>query len=368
MSFLFTNLGRYLFLRTLSGVGIALSAVMAVILLVDVVEELRTVGARIDLSLWEAMGLTALKAPFLVEQTLPFAMLAGSMIAVIQLNRRSELVAMRASGVSAWRFLLPTIAAAVLLGLVSMMILNPLGARMFERFEAIKASLQGQDASRTMTRNGIWLRQGDNETQVVVHADGILPESTVLKDATFFFFEVDKGSLTFVNRIQAAEAELRPSSMWELRDYVEARPAQGATADKVLSVPTNLEVNALYERFVTPSSMSFWRLPGFIKKTRQAGLALARYELKQQGLFAMPMLMAAMAAIGAVFSLRLQRLGGVAALVMTGVAAGFLLYFSTQIAAALAVTEIVPPVVAAWTPPLTGLFGALAFLSFQEDG
>jgi lipopolysaccharide export system permease protein len=369
MDFLFTGLGRYLFLRTLSGFGVALAAVAASILLVDVVEQLRTTGARTDLSLWQALGLTALKTPMLIEQTLPFVVLAGAMIGLVQLNRRSELIALRASGVSAWRFLGPTAAAAVLLGLFATMILNPIGARLYERFEAIQARIEGENGSDVITRNGVWLRQGDATTQTVIHADSIDPNSTKLRNVTFFVFEVrEGGALSFVNRIRAEEAVLRPSSMWELRSLVWARPGEPPVAEPVVSIPTTLEANALFDTFVTPGALSFWRLPGFINSAKAAGLAPTRYELKFQSLLALPVLLAAMASLGAVFSLRLQRLGGLAGYVVMGIVGGFALYFSGQLAAAFAITEVVPPVIAAWAPALTGFFAALAVLSFVEDG
>lgn len=371
MNFLFTGMGRYLFLRTLMGFGIAMAAVAASILLVDVVEQLRTIGGRSDLSLWGALGLTALKTPMLVEQTLPFVVLAGTMIAMIQLNRRSELIALRASGVSAWRFLAPTAAAALGVGILSITVLNPIGANLYERYEAIKAHIEGaREGPNAVTRNGVWLRQGDGVGQTVIHAAGIRPNTTTLTEATFFFFEVDPadGALHFVNRINAAEAVLRPSSMWELRNLTEARPGAAPKAERVVSIPTTLRANALLDTFVTPGSLSFWRLPGFIDGARKAGLAPVRYELKHQSLLALPLLLAAMACLGAVFSLRLQRLGGLAGYVMTGIGAGFLLYFSSQLASAFAITEVVPAVVAAWSPPLTGFFAALAILSFVEDG
>lgn len=372
MSFLLSGMGRYLFIRTLIGFGIALAAVAASILLVDVVEQLRTIGANTDLSLWGALGLTALKTPMLIEQTLPFVVLAGTMIGMIQLNRRSELIALRASGVSAWRFLAPTAAAAMGVGILATTLLNPIGARLYERHEAIRARIEGAAAEgpNSVTRNGVWLRQGDGVGQTVIHAASLAPNSTILKDATFFFFEVDPadGALRFVNRINAAEAELRPSSMWELRNMVEARPGEPPKAEPVISIPTTLEANALFDTFVTPGALSFWRLPGFIHAAREAGLAPVRYELKHQNLLALPMLLAAMASLGAVFSLRLQRLGGLAGYMMAGIGAGFLLYFSGQLASAFAITEVVPAVVAAWSPPLTGFFAALAILSFIEDG
>ena len=371
MSFLFSGLGRYLFVRTLIGFGVALGVVAASILLVDVVEQLRTVGARSDISLWQALGLTAMRTPMLIEQTLPFVVLAGSMVSLLQLNRRSELIAMRAAGVSAWKFLTPTLTAALLVGVLAITILNPLGAYLFERYEAITASIENEGAQPSeRNKNGIWLRQGDGASQTVIHADSMAPNSTVLLAPTFFFFEVNPtdGALRFVNHIQARSAELRPSQMWELRDLVESRPGEVAKTEKVVSIPTTLQRAALFDRFVTPSALSFWRLPGFIETAKRAGLAPLRYELKHQALLSLPLLLAAMASFGAVFSLRLQRLGGLAQFLMYGITSGFVLYFSTQLAAAFAVTEVVPPVVAAWSPPLTGFFAALAILSFTEDG
>ena len=119
---------------------------------------------------------------------------------------------------------------------------------------------------------------------------------------------------------------------------------------------------------MTSSTLSFWRLPAYIADARASGLAPYGYELEWHNLMALPALLAAMAALGAVFSLRLQRLGGLASWTLIGVAAGFAVFFSGQLAAAFAATQVVPPAVAAWSPPLTGFFGALAVLAFVEDG
>jgi lipopolysaccharide export system permease protein len=369
MSFLFSTLGRYLVARMLAGIGTALGVVAASILLVDVVEQLRTVGARADLSLWQALGLTALKAPQLIEQTLPFVVLAGTMIALIQLNRRSELISLRAAGVSAWRFLWPTIAVAGLIGVFSTTILNPMGARLYERFEATRDAFEGRRDSGAMTRNGVWLRQGDDNAQTVIHATSIRANSTTLENVTFFQFQKrPSGPLEFVSRIQAREAELKPSEVWELRDYVEGQARGPTRSAAVLSLPTDLKSTALLDTFISQGTLAFWDLPEIISGANRAGLSPIRYELKFHSLVALPALLAAMAALGAVFSLRLQRLGGMAGYIGIGVGIGFLVYFAGQIAAAFAITEVVPPMVAAWSPALTGFFAALAILSFVDDG
>lgn len=368
LAFLNSQLGRYLFLRSLLGIAIAFAAVAATILLVDLVEQLRTVGGRVDLSIWQAMGLTALKTPQLVEQTLPFVVLIGVMIGLFQLNRRSELIALRASGVSAWRFLAPSALAAALIGVVTVTTLNPMGAQMYETYEIVRARLMGAEENDAVTRNGVWLRQGDGSGQVVIHAQSVSDDSTALNDATFFFFEESaSGTLQFVRRVSTKNAFLRPG-FWQLTDLVESAPGAPPMKQDNLSIPTTLEPTALLDTFVTPGSLSFWRLPGFISQARAAGLAPLRYELKHQSLLALPLLLTAMASLGAVFSLRLQRSGGVAQWAGLGLLAGFAIFFAGQMAGAFATTAVVPPVVAAWSPALTGMFTAFGLLSFIEDG
>ena len=222
MSFMFSRLGGYVIRRIFVGVGIVLTAVLAAILLIDMVEQMRTVGNRTELSIPEALHLTLLKTPMLIEQTLPFVILAGTMMAIIGLNRSSELVAMRAAGVSAWRFLTPAALVGLVIGLVTIMALNPLGARLYQEFESGRDDAVEAENFRSGD-NGVWIRQGNRDGQVVIHADGVDASGTVLQGATFIFFDNRSEALRFTRRIRAATAELRPG-FWQLTDLVEATP------------------------------------------------------------------------------------------------------------------------------------------------
>jgi len=365
MGFMFTRLGRYMTARVIGGILIALIGVLSSILLIDLVEQMRTVGARTELSVMEALRLTLLKTPTLVEQTLPFVVLAGVMMAVIGLNRSSELVAIRASGVSAWRFLAPAVLTGALLGVFTVTVLNPIGAYLYRAFETERASeyasLQSSEGA------GIWIRQGDRDGQVVIHADSVDSTGATLLGATFMFFEERQDALRFTRRIFAERAVLRPG-FWQLSNLVEATPGGRPVRHANLAIPTELDATEMINRFVTPASLSFWELPGFIHEARQAGFAPTRYELKWQGLLAYPLLLAAMAALGAAFSLQLQRLGNLARWGAAGVGIGLFLFFYGQLAGAFAMTQSVPAAVAAWSAPFAGMFIALAIVAFMEDG
>jgi len=366
MKFFGSIIGRYLVAQTLLGVFVAFAAVTSTILLVDLVEQFRDVGSNIELPVSEAAILTLMRTPSLIEQTMPFIVLAGTMIATLRLNQTSQLVAMRASGVSAWRFVLPAGLLALALGVLVVTVVNPLGASLFAQSQARVAVLESQNRE-VPTRNGIWIRQGDQNGQVVIHAEQISPNDARLNGADFMFFEERAGALKFSRRIRAETAELKPG-FWQLTDLVEGAAGEQPIAQGQLAIPSNLHPSELLDRFSNPESLSFWQLPGFIAETEAAGLAPVRYQMKWQALLAYPLMLAAMAALGAVFSLRLQRLGQMAQWGAIGVAFGLLLFFMSQMSAAFAAAQAVPPFVAAWSAPLTGVFAALAVLAFLEDG
>lgn len=366
MRFLLTGLGRYLVSQTFIGVFIAFAAVTSTILLVDLVEQFRSIGSRIELPMWDAAQLTLLRTPSLIEQTMPFIVLVGAMIATLRLNQTSQLIAMRASGVSAWRFLTPVVLLAVVIGIVVVTIVNPLGAYLYAQSEGRLAQLESQ-SRQVPLRNGVWIRQGDENGQVVIHAESIETNGTVLQNADFIFYQEQGGALRFDRRMRAERAELRPG-FWQLNNVLEGAAGEQPIQQEALAIPTSLNPSELLDRFAKPEGLSLWQLPQFIHEAREAGLAPVRYDIRFHTLIAYPAMLAAMAALGGVFSLRLHRLGQVAQWGATGVALGLGLFFMSQMAAAFAAAQAVPALVAAWAAPLTGVFTALAILAFTEDG
>jgi lipopolysaccharide export system permease protein len=363
---MFSRLDIYITRRVIAGIAVALVCVLVSILLIDLVEQMRSLGARVELSMLDALRLTLMKTPMLIEQTLPFVVLAGTMMAVIGLNRSSELVAMRAAGVSAWRFLAPASATGFLLGVLVITTLNPLGAHLYQGFEQAKAEAFAERTAGAQN-TGVWIRQGDPGGQVVIHADSVDASGATLHGATFMFFEVQQDVLRFTRRIRAETAELKPG-FWQLSDLVEATPGGLPTRQPHLAIRTNLDPTEMLDRFVVPATLSFWALPGFIAEARQAGFAPTRYELKWQTLLSYPLMLAAMAGLGAAFSLQLQRLGHLAQWGSAGVGLGLFLFFYSQLAGAFAITQSVPAAAAAWSAPLAGMFIALAMIAFLEDG
>jgi lipopolysaccharide export system permease protein len=359
---------RYVLVRSLIGVGAALAVLTTVIVLVDFVEQSRTVGVRAEIGFGETLWLTVLNTPSVIVMLLPFAFLGGVLGAFVSLNRRSELIAMRAAGVSAWRFILPAAGAAFVIGLLTITVLSPIASAMNAGYERSRAAfMQGGPTSDT---GETWLRQGDNQNQVVIRAKARDFDHGTLRLNGVSLFILTQGhgqSVQFSRRIEAAEARLMPG-YWLLSGARDATPGAEALNYDTLTIPSTLTASAALERFSQPNTVSFWGLWTAITRTEQAGFSATAYRLELEELLAKPLLFAAMSILAAAFSLRLIRLGGLAALAGSGVALGFGLFFFDQICGALGRSGAIPPFAAAWTPPLLALLSGFALLSYTEDG
>lgn len=337
-------------------------------LLIDFVSISRDVGARVDISPAGVGRLTLMKAPAVLLVLLPFVFLFGTLAGYVTLNRRSELTAMRAAGVSAWRFILPAAATAFLCGIIATTLVNPVASRLNARYESERADLMKDYLGPGAVPKDLWLREGKGREQVVIHARS-QTEDEVLKDVSVFRYLVDpQGTPQFQQRVEAREARFGPGGL-TLTDVRSSRPggveerSQSLTLSSGISGPA-----ALLRSGGAADQISFWDLPGAIRRARDAGLTSTAYQIQLQQLIAAPLLYAAMSILAAAFSLRLMRLGGLAGMAGAGVAIGFAVFFINALCGALGRSGVIPTYAAVWAPPALALLSGLSLLCYTEDG
>lgn len=364
------RLGRielYVLTQLVRSLAVALAVIAALVMLIDFVEISRGLGSDTDLSGARILGLMLLKSPAVIVQLLPFVFLFGTLAAFVSLNRRSELVAMRAAGVSAWRFVLPAAGFALAFGVLTVTAIGPLAASgdgLFQRERArISGSVRGAEQ-----QEAIWLREGDGPRQMVIRAGRQDRANARLLDVTFFIYATDpEGRREFTERIDAPSASLA-AGRWRLIDAVGAQTGQRAVRYATLDLPSALADDEAFERFARPQSTPFWSLPGQIQRIEDAGFSSTAYRLRLQSLLSTPLSFAAMTILAAAFSLRLMRLGDLARMSVAAVVLGFAFFFLNQFSAAMGSAEVVPPFVAAWLPAILTALAAFTLLFYTEDG
>ncbi len=135
-----------------------------------------------------------------------------------------------------------------------------------------------------------------------------------------------------------------------------------------MRLPTDLTVGRVQESFASPDTLSVWALPDFIALLERSGFSAIRHRLHFQTLLALPLLAATMTLVSAGFSMRATRRGGVAQMIGSGVAAGFMLFVVSKVAEEFGQSGTLPAVLAAWAPAAAGCMLAVSLLLHLEDG
>jgi lipopolysaccharide export system permease protein len=360
------TLSTYIARQFIAWCGAVFGSMLAIIFLLDYIELIRRGGSKPEATLGLLLEMAALKLPHMAQEVLPFAVLFGAMMAFWRLTRSNELVIARSAGVSVWQFLMPAVVFALLIGIAAVTVFNPVSSAMEASYEALENRvLRGGGNDFALFRSGLWLREADADgNQTVVHADRMHSGKIVLENVTMFFFE---GKDRFAGRIDAAEARLEGGS-WHLRDVW--RSQKNGSTEHLASalVPTRLTTRKIEESFASPETMSFWKLPGYIRLLADSGFATQRHRLYFNALLAKPLLLCAMVLIAATFSLRMQRRGGATIMIVGGVGTGFLLYFLSDVVFALGLSSTIPVALAAWTPAGVCLLLGVTLLLHLEDG
>ncbi|MEQ9491036.1 MAG: LPS export ABC transporter permease LptG [Alphaproteobacteria bacterium] len=331
----------------------------------DIVELLRRGSGKDDVTLLLTLQMAGLKLPLLLQDLMPFVVLFGTMFAYWRMSKANELVVARAAGMSAWQFLMPALVIAALLGMFQTMVLNPFAAASNARFEQLESEhLERNSSQLSIAKTGFWLRQADETSSEVIHAETVSDEGTVIYDVMVLQLARD-GS--FFARIDARSGELQ-SGYWMLRDATITDRDGDAVHHDAVRLETELTLKSIKESFASAKVLSFWELPGFIETLDNAGFSAIEHRLHFQTLLSNPLLLCAMVLVAAIFSLRATQRVATGHMVLGGVFCGFAFFFATQLVHALGLSATVPVALAAWMPGGVTLMLGITAILHMEDG
>ncbi len=359
------TLRRYIAKRFLLAITAAFGVCAALIFMIDMVELLRLSRKATDISMSALLWIALLRLPAYAEILLSFAVLVGSIAALLSLNRKSELAVMRAGGMSVWQFLSPGVTVALVLGIGATTLFNPLAAHARSIAERLVAEAFGQEASLVVASGeGSWLRQDGADGQSVMTARAAADQGLALAGVTVFQFDAHG---RFAQRIDADRATLA-DGYWDLQRAIISRPGRDPESHEAYTLKTYLTRERAGEALGSETSVSVWQLPALIEVAERAGLSAARYKMQFALLVSRPMLLVAMVVLAATVSLKSFRSGGIQTMVLTGMVGGIGFFLLTEVSRQIGLAGVVSATAAAWVPIVLALLVSVTVLLHQEDG
>jgi lipopolysaccharide export system permease protein len=289
----------------------------------------------------------------------------GSIGALLSLNRKSELTVMRSAGMSAWQFLRPGLAVALVLGILAVAIFNPLAAAARSEAEQLVAEVFGKEVG-LLAPSGekSWLRQDGADGQSVLNAKAVANQGLSLSGVIAFQFDRQG---RFIERLDAQRAILQ-DGYWEMRQVAVSRPLREPEFFDTYSLSTHLSRESVGDALGSENAVSFWQLPSLIEASEKAGLSASKYRMQHALLMSRPALLIAMVVLAATVSLRSFRSGGIQTMVLLGMVGGIGFFLLAEVSRQFGAAGLFSPALAVWVPISLALLVSLTVLLHQEDG
>lgn len=333
-------LGRSFFTRSMA----MLVGLIFVLMMLDLLGNSGKILAHPDNNESHLWLYVSLRVPQLVQQFLPFAMLLGTLITLATMNQHSEIIAMKAAGVSAHQIIAPLMLVSLLIAGANFLFNERIVTRATTALNAWVDVNYGNVPPPTGTQTNVWVREGDDLIFVrQVMGQG---ETTRLRGITIY--DRTGGTLT---GILNAERGRYVGPGWELTGTRRFDVERGTTATApTLRVGETIDPIQFTLASVDPREQDFWQLRRSIDELERAGRSIRSAESNWWHKISGPLSGMLMPLLAAIAAFGLARSGQLLLRAVAGMGLGFSYFIADNFALALGNFGAYPPLLAAWGP------------------
>ncbi|MEJ7934138.1 LPS export ABC transporter permease LptG [Sphingobium sp. AN558] len=296
-----------------------------------------------DAQLWHYVGL---RAPQIIARFLPFSVLLGTLIMLASLNQNSEIISMKAAGLSAHQILAPLVAAALGVALISYAFNERVVARSTASLSAWEAVDYGPIPRDSGIKTNPWVRDGNN----LVTAAIVAGRGTNVQLRKVEIFNRVGNSLTTIVQAPRGRYEALTKS-WVLEGARQFDVARGTERNLgTIRFGRDIRPDQFTLAKVDPDALTFKELKAAISDLHDAGRPTAELEASLWHKLSSPLSALLMPILGSVAAFGLARSGQLFIRAVMGMALGFAYFVADNFSLAMGNLGAYPPFLAAWAP------------------
>ncbi|MBY0378337.1 MAG: LPS export ABC transporter permease LptG [Gammaproteobacteria bacterium] len=352
-------LNRYICRTVLGTTLVVIIALISMDFFIQLMNEIDDLG-RGNYGIMQALIFVLMELPRDVYQLFPMAGLIGCLMGLGLLASSSELVVMRASGVSLAQITRAVFIAILIMVAVVTFLGEAVGPRAMLYGEQLKA-LARSGGQALATRNGLWLRDGADFVRIQT-----VQTAKVLDNVTRYSFN-EQHQMT--KMIYAAHARYE-NGAWSLDDVKETDVALNGTVTSK-TAPTgvwHMQLNPAVLKItqIDPDEMTLSKLYQWIEYRKANGLRYNNYALTFWQRIFQPLATCVMMLLAIPFIFGPLRSATMGLRLVAGVIVGFSFYILNQLFGPISLVYQLPPILAAIIPMT--LFACIGVLFIRRMG
>ncbi|MGA2003849.1 MAG: LptF/LptG family permease [Terriglobales bacterium] len=300
---------------------------------------------------------------FLYYPIAPMSMLLAVLVTFGLLQRSNEITAIKATGISLYRVVIPVLAASILVAGVLFLSDQFYLPYTNKRQDELRNRIKGKPAQTYLRPDRKWIFGQHNDIYYYQLFD---PDRDTFGGVSVYQFDPQTFQIT--HRIAAERAHWSvPMGRWVYEQGWE-RSLNGSAIENyhkfdVATYPELAEAPAYFKKEVKQSSeMNYEELRRYIRDLEQSGFDVVRLRVQLHKKIAYPLITLVMAVLAVPFALSAGKRGALAG-VATAVGIGVVYWTISGLFEAMGNLSQLPPSVAAWSPNLVfGFIGGYLIL------
>ena len=348
-----------LFITRVLAILVMLTLVLQMLDLLSESGDILSVKGNGEPQLWFYVSL---RFPQLVARFLPYSVLLATLLTFWPLNQNSEIVSMRAAGLSAHQVLAPLLLAAGVVALGSFAFNERVVTRANATLKAWQGAHWGALPKESGTRTNVYLKDGGN----IMLAGAVtgVGAATRMQNITWYQRNAD---MMVIRQIRAPAATFAAPG-WRLEKPV-AFDVEGAASSQLgdTVVATGITPDQVAISGVDADGENLWALSKSIDALKTEGRRTTELEGKWWHKITGPLAAVLMPLLGSVVAFGLARSGQLLVRGIIGMGLGFAYFVIDNAALAIGNFGGYPPLVAAWTPFLLFLLVGETVLIRTEE-
>lgn len=353
-------LDKYIIKEYVRFFAITLISLIALFLIVDFFEKIRMFLSN-HASVIQMASYFLFSIPMIISLMLPAAVLLATLMTFSSLSKFSEIIAMKANGVSLYRISGPVVIFAAFIAVFLFYFSEVIAPASIQKAEhIIIADIQKQKTFGSFKQNELWYRGED----AIYNFKMFDVTNNTLRGIVINYINPD---FTLQRRIDAQSAEWK-NGQWVFHNLLQTHfdntgtPVLEWSKEKALTLPEKPSDFKIMQK--DAEKMGFFDLRRYVNKIQAEGYDATRYLVDLHGKIAFPFVTLILVLIGISFATRSERQGGIMQSVGIGIIIGFSYWIVHAFSMSLGRSGILPAILSAWVANII-FFAAGATLFFR---
>lgn len=330
------------FVTRIVGVLIMLVLVLQMLDLLSESGDILAYPGNGEAQLWTYVSL---RTPQLIARFLPYSVLLATILTLATLNQNSEVIAMKAAGLSAHQVLAPLLISACFISVISFGFNERFVTQATGRLKAWEANQWGPIPREAAVRNNVYLADGTN----ILMARTVAGNGTNLRMEGVTWYRRDANMMIAESLTAPRATFANPGWKLEKPQRFDARTTTVTPLPDQVVAP-GVSIRQIELTNINPDGQDVFTLTRTINSLRDSGRQTSELEGNWWHRFSGPLAAILMPLLGAIAAFGLARSGQLLIRAVIGMALGFAYFVIDNAALAIGNFGGYPPLVAGWAP------------------